>query len=488
MLYIDYDYIIRLFIRKINLYCGDKWGVMKVTKTKLDGVLIIDPLSFGDSRGWFFESYSKSKFVNSGINVDFIQDNHSMSSKCGTLRGIHFQNTPKAQTKLIRCTKGKVLDIVVDLRKGSPTYKKWLSIELSENNKRELLIPKGFAHGFLTLTDNVEIQYKVDEYYSPEHDRSIKYNDPDLNINWNIEHPFLSDKDINAPFLKDSDINFRMKYLITGANGQLGSEIISKINESKLDIDVLTPSREEFDLTNKEQIKKYLLLERPDIIIHCAAYTQVDQAEIEKELCYTVNVEGTSVIAECSKFINATIIYISTDYIFDGSKNAPYETDDEVSPINYYGYTKSLGENIVKNSIDKYFIIRTAWLYGKNGKNFVKTMLSLAKSKNEIKVVNDQFGSPTSAKDLAKFVLELAQTTDYGTYHGVSEGYCSWYDLCNEIFDKIDSKVKVIPIPSKEYLTKASRPKNSRLSTKGQKNKLPNWKDALDRFLEKEIQ
>jgi len=177
-------------------------------ETNLEGLYVIKPDVFGDHRGWFTESYSKIKFDDLGIEYDFVQDNHSYSSKAGVLRGLHFQNNPKAQTKLIRCTKGKILDVVVDLRKNSSTFLKWYSVELSDENFLQLLIPKGFAHGFLTLTDDVEVQYKVDQYYSKEHDRSIRFDDPSMGIDWGIDSPILSDKDSSAPLLVDSDINF----------------------------------------------------------------------------------------------------------------------------------------------------------------------------------------------------------------------------------------------------------------------------------------
>lgn len=181
---------------------------MRIMETNLEGLYVIKPDVFGDHRGWFTESYSKIKFDDLGIEYDFVQDNHSYSSKAGVLRGLHFQNNPKAQTKLIRCTKGKILDVVVDLRKNSSTFLKWYSVELSDENFLQLLIPKGFAHGFLTLTDDVEVQYKVDQYYSKEHDRSIRFDDPSMGIDWGIDSPILSDKDSSAPLLVDSDINF----------------------------------------------------------------------------------------------------------------------------------------------------------------------------------------------------------------------------------------------------------------------------------------
>lgn len=182
---------------------------MKVIETGLAGVKIIEPDVFGDSRGWFFESYSSCKLMDFGVTDIFVQDNHSFSQKEGTLRGLHFQLAPHAQAKIIRCTRGRILDVAVDIRKGSPTYCEWVSVELSAENFKQIYIPADFAHGFLTLTDDVEIQYKASDYYAPDCDRSIRWNDPDLGIIWGIEKPFLSDKDRNAPLLKDSDNNFR---------------------------------------------------------------------------------------------------------------------------------------------------------------------------------------------------------------------------------------------------------------------------------------
>lgn len=179
---------------------------MNLIKTKLDGVYIIEPKVFGDERGWFMESYSKIKTPE--IHCDFIQDNHSYSKEKGTLRGIHFQNGEHAQAKLVRCVRGAVLDVAVDLRKESSTYKQWIAVELSAENKRQLFIPRGFGHGFLTLTDDVEFVYKADNYYNYESDRSILWCDPDINIQWNIENPIISEKDADAPLLKDSDCSF----------------------------------------------------------------------------------------------------------------------------------------------------------------------------------------------------------------------------------------------------------------------------------------
>lgn len=181
---------------------------MKVTETGIAGLVVLEPDVHGDHRGWFMETYSERNLAEYGIHTVFVQDNQSYSAQKNTIRGLHFQTNPKAQTKLIRCTRGVIVDTVVDLRKDSETYKKWFSIELSAENKKQLYIPRGFAHGFLTITDDVEVQYKVDEFYSKENDRSIRYDDPDIGIDWGIENPILSEKDLSAPLLKDSDINF----------------------------------------------------------------------------------------------------------------------------------------------------------------------------------------------------------------------------------------------------------------------------------------
>lgn len=179
---------------------------MNVIKTELEGVFIIEPDVFGDHRGWFSETYNKGKYINSGIAYEFIQDNQSYSKQKGTLRGLHYQLPPKGQTKLVRCTRGVIYDVAVDIRKKSVTYGQWIGVELSAENKKQLLVPKGFAHGFMTLTEDCEIQYKVDELYSPEHDRSISYQDEDINIEWPLDIvPVLSEKDQKAPKLKDAD-------------------------------------------------------------------------------------------------------------------------------------------------------------------------------------------------------------------------------------------------------------------------------------------
>lgn len=181
---------------------------MKIIKLKLLDALIIEMDVYKDNRGWFTESYNYQKFSEHGISTKFVQDNHSKSKGLNILRGMHFQVGDKSQSKLVRCIKGRILDVIVDLREGSPTYLDYEKIELSEDNYRQLFVPKGFAHGFLTLSEDVEVMYKVDEYYSKEHDRSIRFDDPDIGIQWDVENPIMSEKDLNAPLLKHSDFAF----------------------------------------------------------------------------------------------------------------------------------------------------------------------------------------------------------------------------------------------------------------------------------------
>lgn len=189
-----------------RIICDD---IMNIIKTNLNDVLILEPQIFGDQRGWFMESWSDRMLKDAGIDISFVQDNHSFSAVKGTLRGLHYQLNPMCQAKLIRCTRGELWDVAVDIRKGSPQYGQWTGVHLSAENKRQVLVPRGFAHGFITLTDDVEVQYKADNYYAPECDGNIRWNDPDIGIEWPIEPVILSSKDAAAPLLKDRrDLNF----------------------------------------------------------------------------------------------------------------------------------------------------------------------------------------------------------------------------------------------------------------------------------------
>lgn len=272
-----------------------------------------------------------------------------------------------------------------------------------------------------------------------------------------------------------------MKVLVTGANGQLGYDVIKRLEEKK--IEYLGTYRDTLGITNKGDVKRVIRDYRPDVIVHCAAYTAVDKAEDERELCHAVNVLGTRYIAEACKEIDAKMIYISTDYVFDGEGDKPFEVTDKPNPINYYGQTKYEGELEVQKLIDKYFIVRISWVFGSNGNNFVKTMLRLGKERDEISVVADQVGSPTYTYDLSKLLVEIIETDNYGVYHATNEGYCSWYEFACEIFRQAGMDVKVNPIKTEDYPTRAKRPKNSRLSKESLNakdyKKLSSWISAI---------
>jgi dTDP-4-dehydrorhamnose reductase len=275
-----------------------------------------------------------------------------------------------------------------------------------------------------------------------------------------------------------------MRYFITGARGQLGYDIIREL-ESRGIKDILATDYTEMDITNKEQVSEIIKTYNPDVIFHCAAWTAVDKAEEEKEKCYAVNVIGTENIAEVSKKIGAKMFYISTDYVFDGTKEGLYDVDDKANPKSVYGETKYLGEEKVRQ-LDKYFIVRISWVFGINGNNFIKTMLKLSEGRNELNVVSDQFGSPTYTVDLSKLLVDMSNTEKYGTYHANNEGYCNWAEFAECIFKANNIDMKVNHITSDEYPQKAYRPRNSKLSksslTENGFDLLPHWEDTVERY------
>lgn len=279
-----------------------------------------------------------------------------------------------------------------------------------------------------------------------------------------------------------------MKILVTGAKGQLGYDVVKRLELSN--IEYLGTDKDTLDLTNENEVNKLIFDYHPDAVIHCAAYTAVDKAEEEKEICYKINVLATRYISKACKEIGAKMVYISTDYIFDGEGDQPFEVDDQPNPINYYGQTKYEGELEVQKYLKDFFIVRISWVFGINGNNFVKTMLKLAEVKNEISVVSDQIGSPTYTYDVARLLVQMIQTDKYGVYHATNEGYCSWYDFACEIFKLKGITMKVNPIETKDYITKAKRPKNSRLSkTKSHQEFnyfFDSWEDALRKLINDE--
>lgn len=278
-----------------------------------------------------------------------------------------------------------------------------------------------------------------------------------------------------------------MKVLVTGVSGQLGRDVCRELE--RREIEYIGASSRDFDLTDPEAVRGYVMDCAPDAVIHCAAYTAVDKAEDEPEKCRAVNVGGTRVIARCCRELKAKILFISTDYVFPGSGERMYETDDPTGALNVYGESKVEGEKAVRNTLKRYFIVRTSWVFGRNGNNFVKTMLKLAETKEEVSVVCDQIGSPTYTADLAPLLCNMVLTDKYGVYHATNEGLCSWAEFAEKIFQLAGKKVKVRAIPAIEYPARAARPLNSRLDKSKLEDmgfeRLPPWQDALRRYLNK---
>lgn len=276
--------------------------------------------------------------------------------------------------------------------------------------------------------------------------------------------------------------------LITGGHGQLGTELRHLLDEKKLEY--LSTDADQLDITDKESTYKFITDMKPEIIYHCAAYTAVDKAEDEgKELDEKINVEGTRNVAEAAKATGATLIYISTDYVFDGKKKeGMYQVDDTTNPLSEYGRTKLLGEKAVQETMDDYYIIRTSWVFGIYGHNFIYTMQKLAKTHDRLTVVNDQFGRPTWTRTLAEFmVFVIEKKAPFGIYHLSNENSCSWYEFAKEILK--DTDVEVAPVTSEEYPQKATRPQYSIMDlskAKGLGFEIPTWQEALNSFLELE--
>ena len=277
-----------------------------------------------------------------------------------------------------------------------------------------------------------------------------------------------------------------MKVLVTGSKGQLGYDVLrelAKRGHTGVGVDI-----EEMDITDFSSVQSVLRETMPEAVVHCAAYTAVDAAEDNRELCRRVNANGTENIAKVCQELDIKMMYISTDYVFNGNGTRPWEPDDVRNPLNAYGQTKYEGEVAVQEYLQKFFIVRISWVFGVNGKNFIKTMLNLGKTKDKITVVDDQVGSPTYTYDLSLLLVDMIESEAYGFYHATNEGLCSWYDFACEIYKQAGLNVEVIPVSSDAYETRAKRPQNSRMSKdKLEANgfqRLPAWQDALSRYLQ----
>ena len=276
-----------------------------------------------------------------------------------------------------------------------------------------------------------------------------------------------------------------MRILVTGAKGQLGTDMVAYLLGTGHD--VVGVDKEQLDLSDLGGIGAFLDRCQPDAIIHCGAYTAVDRAEDEPDTCFLVNSESVRLMADYCQKTGALFIFISTDYVFDGLKPAPYFEGDPTGPVNVYGASKERAEAYIKQRLTRYFIVRISWVFGPNGGNFVKTMLRLGSQKDTLQVVADQFGSPTYTMDLVPVLYQMLSSTKYGTYHATNEGECSWHAFAQEIFRIRGMAVQVEPVPAANFLTKAARPQNSRMSKSKLKEAgfaaFPTWEDALRRFL-----
>ncbi|MCQ2796665.1 MAG: dTDP-4-dehydrorhamnose reductase [Bacilli bacterium] len=289
-------------------------------------------------------------------------------------------------------------------------------------------------------------------------------------------------------------MNLDLKILVTGVKGQLGYDCVRELKERGYK-NVLGIDKDQLDITNEEAVHKYINDYKPDIVMHNAAWTQVDKAEQMPDLVYKANALGTKYIAGACKEVNATMFYISTDYVFDGKGNKPFEVDSPKNGLSVYGKTKSQGEDFVTSTLSKYFIIRISWVFGINGNNFIKTMLKLAETHKELNIVCDQVGSPTYTYDLSKLMCDMMETNKYGIYHATNEGYCSWAEFAEYIFKVANKKVKVNYVTTEQYKkinpNQADRPLNSRMSKesliKSGFKLFPSWQDATKRYINQMI-
>lgn len=276
--------------------------------------------------------------------------------------------------------------------------------------------------------------------------------------------------------------------LVTGATGQLGYDVVEELK--RRNIPCVGVGSTELDITDEKSVMETIRNLKPKAVIHCAAYTAVDQAEDEPELCHKVNGEGTKHIANACKLLDAKMIYMSTDYVFSGEGTHFYEVDEPTSPLGVYGASKLEGEQAVQEILEQFFIVRISWVFGKNGNNFVKTMLRLGAEREELSVVDDQIGSPTYTPDLAVLLCDMVETEKYGIYHATNEGICSWAEFAREIMKQAGLDCKIKGISTEEYPTKAQRPKNSRLGKESLElsgfSLLPRWEVALNRYLGEE--
>ena len=456
---------------------------MKTERMRISGVTIIKPTQLKTEHTWSIET---NNTINNMHHFEEKQERITYIKEKGTLESPRLQIGDKAQGMIISCLKGSILAVIFDLRKSSPSYLQKETIELSDNNNYELYIPKGIAYGYQTLTDSVILSSKYDNDFDKEKERCINYQDKTLNMTWPINNIIISDEDKAGLSFEEYQKSTK-KILITGGKKALPMALKNILE--KLHYQVLTPSLAEFNIIFPESVENYFKNHQPDIVIHTAGYYDVDQAEIEKVDCNLTNVIGTSNVCKIADKYYCKVIYLSNEHVFDGKKDSPYSPYDEPNPINHYGYTKMLAENIADGTRCP-IIIRTSRLFDNYDESFLNNIIYLAKEKDTIHVVNDQIGSPTYAVDLAKAISQIVELDKCGYYHITNKNACSYYEYAKQICEIKGFTTKIIPISSEEYRKQypesALRPQNGCLEDSLHDFEMPTYQDALIRCLKKD--
>lgn len=460
-------------------------------ETGFHGLFLIETSCFQDERGYFSELFQREQFKMMGIEDTFVQENISCSKR-GVLRGLHYQENP-TQGKLIRVVKGFIYDVVVDLREDSSSYGKWFGITLCEDDFKWLWIPKGFAHGFLSLEENTTIQYFCTEYYTSESERGILWSDSRLGIDWKLKEfgflekeLILSEKDKRqSSFLETKRKKETEKILILGANGKLGQEF-QRFFQRKT-VEYIATDYKNLDITREEDSKYFMHNNNVSIVVNCAAYNDVDRAEENRDSCRRINAEAIGIWKQLCQEKNIPFLSFSTDFVFDGEKETPYVETDQVKALSAYGISKYVGENIALD-YQKSLLIRTSSLFGRGGDNFCKRVIDWSKEKSELYIVEDQISSPTYTKHLVECTWELLKKECYGLYHISSSGEASKYEQAEYILSCIAWKGKLHRAKTEDFFLLARRPKYSKLdSTKMEfalMKKMPHWKLAIREYLE----